>query len=91
MEGRGRYHTFVSGGSDGTVVTWDGTCKKRIKKFAFNEPVSAVDINEEGTLMAVATGRSMEQEVEARAELLTQAQVSIIRLRDEEVRPKWMQ
>lgn len=48
------YSTFASAGSDGTVSIWDHKVKKRLRQYPkFNNPVSAVTFNKDGTKLAM--------------------------------------
>ncbi|ESK87306.1 mitotic checkpoint protein [Moniliophthora roreri MCA 2997] len=50
------YNTFASAGSDGTVSVWDHKIKKRLRQYPkYDNPVSSVAFNKDGTKMAVAT------------------------------------
>ena len=47
--------TFVTGGADGTVCSWDGAAKKRIVALpTFGAPVTSVAFSDDGALLAVA-------------------------------------
>ncbi|KAJ4477524.1 WD40 repeat-like protein [Lentinula aciculospora] len=50
------YNTFASAGSDGTVSVWDHKIKKRLRQYPkFNNPVSSVSFNCDGTKLAIAS------------------------------------
>lgn len=50
------YNTFASAGSDGTVSVWDHKIKKRLRQYPkFNNPVSSVAFNCDGTKIAIAS------------------------------------
>ncbi|KAK7027445.1 mitotic spindle checkpoint protein Bub3 [Paramarasmius palmivorus] len=50
------YNTFASAGSDGTVSVWDHKIKKRLRQYPkYDNPVSSVAFNKDGSKMAVAT------------------------------------
>ncbi|KAK7014492.1 mitotic spindle checkpoint protein Bub3 [Paramarasmius palmivorus] len=51
-----KYNTFASAGSDGTVSVWDHKIKKRLRQYPkYDNPVSSVAFNKDGSKMAVAT------------------------------------
>ena len=58
------YHpngNFATGGSDGATHVWDGENKKR--KFTvppFSQPISALDFNCDGTMLAMASSHTFE-------------------------------
>ncbi|KAJ3859269.1 WD40 repeat-like protein [Lentinula novae-zelandiae] len=50
------YNTFASAGSDGTVSVWDHKIKKRLRQYhKFNNPISSVAFNCDGTKLAIAS------------------------------------
>ncbi|KAF9062874.1 WD40 repeat-like protein [Rhodocollybia butyracea] len=50
------FNTFASAGSDGTVSVWDHKIKKRLRQYSkFNNPVSSIAFNCDGTKLAIAT------------------------------------
>jgi len=57
--------TFATGGSDGAVFVWDGLRKKRqLALPPFPQPVAALAFSCDGSLMAVASSRTFEQDEE---------------------------
>lgn len=50
-----RYGSFVSGGADGLVCLWDHKSRKRLKQYPkFQGAIQALDINPQGSLLAIA-------------------------------------
>ncbi|KAJ3782766.1 WD40 repeat-like protein [Lentinula aff. detonsa] len=50
------YNTFASAGSDGTVSVWDHKIKKRLRQYPkFNNPVSSIAFNCDGSKLAIAS------------------------------------
>ncbi|ORX42322.1 WD40 repeat-like protein [Hesseltinella vesiculosa] len=56
------YNTFASGGSDGAVFTWDTSSYKRIRQYVrFNEEVAHLDVNADGSQLAVACSYTFDE------------------------------
>jgi cell cycle arrest protein BUB3 len=55
------YGTFATGGSDGTVCTWDGVGKKRISASNY-QAVQSLAYNRDGTLLAIGCGYGYEDD-----------------------------
>jgi WD40 repeat protein len=57
-----RHNTLASAGSDGTVTIWDHKLKKRLRQYPkFNNPVSSVAFNCDGTSIAIATSYTWDE------------------------------
>lgn len=56
------YGTFVSGGCDGIVNSWDGGNKKRITQLpAYSNSIASLSFNCDGSLLAVAASYTYEE------------------------------
>ncbi|PVV03121.1 hypothetical protein BB560_002406 [Smittium megazygosporum] len=56
------YQTFLTGGSDGYVCLWDGTLRKRMKRYGpYPNGVNCLAFNLDGSLMAVGASYSFDQ------------------------------
>lgn len=57
-----QHGTFATGGADGTVITWDGSSKKKIGTVAkLPTSVACIAFNEEGTQIAMASSYTFEE------------------------------
>eukprot|EP00045_Choanoeca_perplexa_P002833 m.26926 g.26926 ORF g.26926 m.26926 type:complete len:265 (+) comp11729_c0_seq1:400-1194(+) len=58
------FGTFATGGSDGTISTWDGNQKKRLYQFqAYETSIASLAFNSSGTKLAIAASYMMEEGV----------------------------
>ncbi|KAJ3505650.1 hypothetical protein NLJ89_g7306 [Agrocybe chaxingu] len=82
------YHTFASGGSDGTVSIWDHKVKKRLRQYPkFVGPVGALAFNCDGTRVAVGVGYMWDEGEEGMRSNQVTPWVGVRKVGDE-VKPK---
>jgi cell cycle arrest protein BUB3 len=56
------FNTFASGGSDATISVWDHKVKKRLRQYPkFNNPVSSLSFNCDGTKMAAGVSYTWDE------------------------------
>mmetsp|Transcript_30726 Transcript_30726/g.117565 ORF Transcript_30726/g.117565 Transcript_30726/m.117565 type:complete len:325 (-) Transcript_30726:4029-5003(-) len=56
------WHTFATGGADGSVSVWDGNAKKRIRHYPrYDTSVSSLAFHPKGNLLAVAISYTFEE------------------------------
>jgi cell cycle arrest protein BUB3 len=81
------YNTFVSGGSDGEIMSWDPAQRKRIWRKEFPIGITSLDFNSSGTKLAVGCGYNYDND-ETDQSSIPVPFISIIQVKDSNVRPK---
>jgi len=57
-----KYHTFATGGCDGTISTWDGLHKKKLATLPkFSTSIAALAFNHNGSELAIASSYTFEE------------------------------